>query len=407
MTLIRGNISTTADRFEKGNDMRLAERMSRLGTETAFVVLAKAKKLEAEGKEIIHLEIGEPDFDTPRNIIDSAIDALNNGWTHYGPSAGLPDLRETIAADITKSRGVKVDPSQVVVTPGGKPVMFFAMLALIDEGDEVIYPNPGFPIYESVINFIGAKSVPIQLKEKNQFRLDVEELAALVTPKTKMIIINSPQNPTGSVLTQDDLKAIAEISIKNDIIVLSDEIYSRILYGREHHSIYSIDGMPERTIILDGYSKTFAMTGWRLGYGVMPSALAEQVAKLQTNCNSCTSSFTQKAGVAALTGPQGDIEIMVQKFHERRDAVVKGLNEIKNVKCLIPDGAFYAFPNISAFGIKAGELADRILYEAGVAVLSGTSFGAFGEGYIRISYANSIENINKALERLRAFFDNL
>ncbi len=387
--------------------MKLADRMSRLGTETAFVVLAKAKQLEAKGKEIIHLEIGEPDFDTPRNIIDSAIDALNSGWTHYGPSAGLPDLRETIAGEITQTRGVKVDPSQVVVTPGGKPVMFFVMLALVNEGDEVIYPNPGFPIYESVINFIGAKPVPIQLKEENQFRLDIDELASLVTPKTKMIIINSPQNPTGSVLTQKDLRAIAEISIKNDIIVLSDEIYSRIIYGGEHHSIYSIDGMPERTIILDGYSKTYAMTGWRLGYGVMPSDLAEQVAKLQTNCNSCTASFTQRAGVAALTGPQGDVEMMVSKFRDRREAVVKGLNEIDNVSCLVPDGAFYAFPNVSAFGVKSAELADRILYEAGVAVLSGTSFGAFGEGYIRISYANSIENINKALDRLRTFLSGL
>ena len=387
--------------------MKLAERMSRLGTETAFVVLAKAKQLEAEGKEIIHLEIGEPDFDTPRNIIDSAIDALNDGWTHYGPSAGLPDLRETIAGEITQTRGVKVEPSQVVVTPGGKPVMFFVMLALVNEGDEVIYPNPGFPIYESVINFIGAKSVPIQLKEENQFRLDVDELASLVTPKTKMIVINSPQNPTGSVLTPEDLKAIAEISIKNDIIVLSDEIYSRIIYGGAHHSIYSFDGMPERTIILDGYSKTYAMTGWRLGYGVMPSDLAEQVAKLQTNCNSCTASFTQKAGMAALKGPLDDIKMMVAKFNERRDVVVKGLNAIDKVSCLVPDGAFYVFPNVSAFGVKSAEIADRILYEAGVAVLSGTSFGAFGEGYIRISYANSIENINKALDRLRTFFNGL
>ncbi len=387
--------------------MRLAERMSRLGTETAFVVLAKAKKLEAEGKEIIHLEIGEPDFDTPRNIIDSAIDALNGGWTHYGPSAGIPDLRETIAADITKSRGVKVEASQVVVTPGGKPVMFFAMLALVDEGDEVIYPNPGFPIYESVINFIGAKPVPIKLKEENQFRLDVDELASLVTSRTRMIIINSPQNPTGSVLTAGDLEAIAEISIKNDIIVLSDEIYSRIIYGGRHHSIYSLEGMPERTIILDGYSKTYAMTGWRLGFGVMPADLADQVAKLQTNCNSCTSSFSQRAGITALTGPQDDVRMMVKKFHERRDVVVQGLNDLKNVKCLVPEGAFYVFPNVSAFGFKSSELADRMLYEAGVAVLAGTSFGAFGEGYIRISYANSIENINKALGRLRAFFDNL
>jgi aspartate/methionine/tyrosine aminotransferase len=387
--------------------MILAKRMSRLGTETAFVVLAKAKKLEAQGKEIIHLEIGEPDFDTPRNIIDAAIDALRDGWTHYGPSAGLPELREAVADEVTRTRGVKVDPSEVVITPGGKPVMFFALLALIDDSDEVIYPNPGFPIYESVINFIGAKPVPIRLREENQFRLDVEELSSLVTPKTKMIVVNSPQNPTGSVLTEEDLRAIADVAIKNDIIVLSDEIYSRTIYDGEHRSMYSLDGMPERMIILDGYSKTYAMTGWRLGYGVMPAALAEQVAKLQTNCNSCTASFSQIAGISALTGPQADVEAMNQEFRKRRDIVVQGLNEIKNVHCLKPDGAFYVFPNVAGAGLKSSELADRILNEAGVAVLSGTSFGSFGEGFIRISYANSIENINKALERLRDFFINI
>ncbi len=384
--------------------MKLAKRMSRLGTETAFVVLAKAKQLEAQGKKIIHLEIGEPDFDTPQNIIDSAIDALRGGWTHYGPSAGLPELREAVAEEVTRTRGVKVDPTEVVITPGGKPVMFFAMLALIDDGDEVIYPNPGFPIYESVIDFIGAKSVPIRLREENQFRLDVDELVSLVTPKTRMIVINSPQNPTGSVLTEEDLRAIADISIKNDIIVLSDEIYSRIIYDGEHRSMYSYDGMPERMIILDGYSKTYAMTGWRLGYGVMPAPLAEQVAKLQTNCNSCTASFSQRAGISALTGPQNDVEAMVGEFKKRRDIVVEGLNKIKNVHCLVPDGAFYVFPNVSRARLKSGELADRILEEAGVALLSGTSFGSFGEGFIRISYANSIENINKALERLTDFF---
>ena len=387
--------------------MKLAKRMSRLGTETAFVVLAKAKQLEAQGKKIIHLEIGEPDFDTPQNIIDSAIDALRGGWTHYGPSAGLPELREAVAEEVTRTRGVKIDPTEVVITPGGKPVMFFAMLALVDDGDEVIYPNPGFPIYESVIDFIGAKSVPIQLREENQFRLDVDELASLVTPKTRMIVINSPQNPTGSVLTEEDLRAIADISIKNDIIVLSDEIYSRIIYEGEHRSMYSYDGMPERMIILDGYSKTYAMTGWRLGYGVMPAPLAEQVAKLQTNCNSCTASFSQRAGVSALTGPQNDVEAMVGEFKKRRDIVVEGLNKIKNVNCLVPDGAFYVFPNVSGARLKSGELADRILKEAGVALLSGTSFGSFGEGFIRISYANSIENINKALERLTDFFDKI
>ncbi len=387
--------------------MKLAKRMSRLGTETAFVVLAKAKKLEAQGKEIIHLEIGEPDFDTPRNIIDAAIDALRDGWTHYGPSAGLPELREAVADEVTRTRGVKVDPADIVITPGGKPVMFFTMLALIDSDDEVIYPNPGFPIYESVINFIGAKPVPIRLREENQFRLDVDELASLVTPKTKMIVVNSPQNPTGSVLTEEDLRAIADIAIKNDIIVLSDEIYSRTIYDGQHRSMYSFDGMPERMIILDGYSKTYAMTGWRLGYGVMPAPLAEQVAKLQTNCNSCTASFSQIAGISALTGPQTEVETMNREFRKRRDIVVAGLNEIKNVHCQVPDGAFYVFPNVSRAGLKSEELADRILNEAGVAVLSGTSFGSFGEGFIRISYANSIENINKALQRMRDFFDQI
>lgn len=387
--------------------MRLSERMSRLGTETAFVVLAKAKQLEARGKDIVHLEIGEPDFDTPGNIIESAIKALKSGWTHYGPSAGLPELREAIAKEVTKTRGVKVDPSQVVVTPGAKPIMFFGLLALIDDGDEVIYPNPGFPIYESVINFIGAKAVPIRLREENQFRLDVNELADLVSPKTRMIVINSPQNPTGSVLTGDDLKAIAEIAIKNDVIVLSDEIYSRIRYSGVHNSIFSIKNMPERTIILDGYSKTYAMTGWRLGYGIMPADLADQVAKLQTNCNSCTASFTQIAGIEGIKGPQGEVDKMVSQFLKRRDIVVKGLNDIENVTCQVPEGAFYAFPNVSGFGIKSSELADRILNEAGVAVLSGTSFGVFGEGYIRISYANSIANIDKALGRLKEFFSKI
>lgn len=387
--------------------MKLAKRMSRLGTETAFVVLAKAKQLEAQGKDIIHLEIGEPDFDTPRNIIDSAVDALRGGWTHYGPSAGLPELREAVAEEVTRTRGVKVDPAEVVITPGAKPIMFFAMLALLNDGDEVIYPNPGFPIYESVIDFIGARSVPIQLREENQFRLDVDELISLVTPKTRMIVINSPQNPTGSVLTEEDLRAIADISIKNDIIVLSDEIYSRIIYNGQHRSIYSFDGMPERMIILDGYSKTYAMTGWRLGYGVMPAPLAEQVAKLQTNCNSCTASFSQIAGISALTGPQNGVEAMVGEFKKRRDVVVEGLNKIKNIHCLVPDGAFYVFPNVSRAGLKSAELADRILNEASVAVLSGTSFGSFGEGFIRISYANSIENINKGLERLSDFFDKI
>jgi aspartate aminotransferase len=387
--------------------MKLANRMSRLGTETAFVVLAKAKELEKKGMEVIHLEIGEPDFDTPRNIIDEAISALNNHWTHYGPSAGLPELRQAIADDINKSRGLKVGPQNVVVTPGGKPVMFFVLLALVNEGDEVIYPNPGFPIYESVINFIGATPKPIAMREEKQFRLDVDELISLVTPKTRMIIINSPQNPTGSVLTKKDLEEIARIAVKNDIYVLADEIYSRIIYKGQHHSIACEPGMLERTVILDGYSKTYAMTGWRLGYGVMPEDLAVQVAKLQTNCNSCTASFTQIAGVKALRDDQKEVGKMVAEFNRRRDVIVNGLNSIKGIECQMPEGAFYVFPNTKKLGIKSAELADRLLNEAGVAALSGTSFGAFGEGYIRFSYANSIENINKALAKIKGFVDKL
>ena len=380
--------------------MKLADRMSRLGTETAFEVLAKAKALEAQGKEIIHLEIGEPDFDTPKNITDAAIKALKDGWTHYNPSAGLPDLRETIAQEIAKTRGLKVNRDMVVVTPGGKPIMFFTILALVNEGDEVIYPNPGFPIYESVIEFVGAKAVPIQLKEENDFRLDTEELKKLVTNKTKLIIINSPQNPTGGILTKEDLRVIADIALSRDIMVLSDEIYSRILYEGEHHSITAFPGMQERTIILDGYSKTYAMTGWRLGYGVMREDLAVLIAKLQTNSNSCTASFTQRAGIEAITGPQDEVAKMVAEFQRRRDVVVEGLNAIPRINCRTPKGAFYVFPNIKKTGWEAKKLADYILNEAGVAVLAGTSFGRFGEGYIRLSYANSVENIKKGLSRI-------
>jgi aspartate aminotransferase len=382
--------------------MRLANRMSRLGTETAFVVLAKAKELEAKGKSIVHLEIGEPDFDTPGNIVDAGVEALRQGWTHYGPSAGLPEFRKVIAEEVSRSRGIEVKPTEVVVTPGAKPIMFFSILALVDEGEEVIYPNPGFPIYESVINFIGAKAVPIQLREENEFRLDVEELKTLITKRTKMIIINSPANPTGGVLTHQDLKMIAELAVKNDINVLSDEIYSRIIFEGEHQSISTFPGMRERTIILDGFSKTYAMTGWRLGYGVMPDMLAEQVAKLQTNANSCTASFPQRAGMVGLTGPQGEVEKMVAEFKRRRDVMVEGLNRIAGFKCLLPKGAFYAFPNVKALNRKSQELENYFLNEAGVAMLSGTSFGAYGQGYMRLSCANSVENIKEALRRIEA-----
>jgi len=380
--------------------MRLAEKMSRLGTETAFEVLAKAKKLEAKGKHIIHLEIGEPDFDTPRNIVDAGIKALNEGYTHYNPSAGIPELREVIAKEISETRKIDVNPDQVVVTPGAKPIMFFCIMALANEGDEVIYPNPGFPIYESVINFIGAKAVPIQLREENDFRLDIDELKKLVTDRTKMIIVNSPANPTGGVLTQDDLRVIADIALSRDIAVLSDEIYSRIIYEGSHHSISSFPGMQERTIILDGFSKTYAMTGWRLGYGVMKEDLAALIAKLQTNSNSCTATFTQRAGIEAVTGPQDEVERMGAEFKRRRDVIVEGLISIPRVSCTTPKGAFYVFPNVKEIGWDVRKLSDYILNEAGVAVLFGTSFGKFGEGYIRISYANSVENIKEGLSRI-------
>ncbi|RKY86472.1 pyridoxal phosphate-dependent aminotransferase [candidate division KSB1 bacterium] len=380
--------------------MNFAERMSRLGTETAFEVLAKAKALEAKGKEIIHLEIGEPDFDTPVNIREAAKKALDEGWTHYGPANGLPELRKAIAEEVSKTRGIPVDPDEVVVTPGAKPIMFFTILALVNEGDEVIYPNPGFPIYESVINFVNAKAVPIPLREENEFRFDINEFKSLVTEKTRMVIINSPQNPTGGVLTKEDLVEIANTVKNKNIMVLSDEVYIRILYEGEHHSIASLDGMKEKTIILDGFSKTYSMTGWRLGYGVMPKDLAAHVTKLMVNSNSCTCSFSQRAGIEALKGPQEESYKMVEQFHKRRDVIVDGLNKIKGFKCLKPKGAFYVFPNIKETGKSSKELESILLNEAGVAALSGTSFGKFGDGYLRFSYANSIENIEKALERI-------
>jgi len=380
--------------------MRLAERMSRLGTETAFEVLARAKALEAQGREIIHLEIGEPDFDTPAHIKAAAVRALDEGWTHYTPAAGIPALREVIADYIRRTRGISVGPEHVVVVPGGKPIMFFAILALVEEGDEVIYPNPGFPIYESMIRFVGARPVPLRLRMENEFRVDVEELARLITPRTRMLILNSPANPTGGVLTREDLEAIAELCLKHDLVVLSDEIYSRILYEGEHISIASFPGMLERTIILDGFSKTYAMTGWRLGYGVMPEPLAEAVTRLMINSNSCTAAFTQIAGIAALTGPQDDVDRMVAAFRERREVMVEGLNRLPGFRCLKPKGAFYAFPNIEGTGMSSRELASYLLEEAGVAVLSGTAFGEYGEGFLRLSFANSIENIQKALERI-------
>jgi aspartate/methionine/tyrosine aminotransferase len=374
--------------------------MARLGTETAFEVLVKARALETEGRDIIHLEIGEPDFDTPANIIDAACDALRKSFTHYGPSAGLPQLRDIIAQHVGETRRVNVTPEEVVVVPGGKPIIFFTILALVEDGDEVIYPNPGFPIYESMINYVGAKAVPIRLREELDFRLDVNELSGLINDRTKLIILNSPQNPTGGVLEEEDIEAIAKAIGDRDIMVLTDEIYSRLIFEGEHHSIMSIDGMKERCILLDGFSKTYAMTGWRMGYGVMRTDLATQVARLMTNSNSCTASFTQIAGIEALRGPQDSVEKMCAEFKKRRDVMVSGLNEIKGFSCLLPKGAFYVFPNIKEAGWRSKKLADALLEDAGVAALSGTAFGDFGEGYLRFSVANSIENIEKALDRV-------
>ncbi len=380
--------------------MKFAERMKRLGTETAFEMLAKAKALEAQGKEIIHLEIGEPDFDTPRNIVEAAVRALREGYTHYGPAPGLPELREAIAQNAAKRRNIQVGPDNVVVTPGAKPIMFFGILACVNEGEEVIYPNPGFPIYESVINFIGAKPVPIRLREEREFSFDVDELASLITDKTRMIILNSPHNPTGGVLSKSDLEAIAGMVRGRDIWVLSDEVYKDILYEGDFLSIASLPGMAEQTIILDGFSKTYAMTGWRLGYGVMPVPLAEKIARLMVNSNSCTATFIQKAGVEALTGPQDEARRMAEEFRRRRDVIVDGLNQIEGITCLRPHGAFYVFPNVTGIPMGTTELENFLLYEAGVASLSGTAFGAYGEGYLRFSYANSVENIQKALDRM-------
>ncbi len=381
--------------------MRFAERMSQLGTETAFEVLARARALEALGRDIIHLEIGEPDFDTPGYIIDAGAKAMRSGHTHYTPAGGVPQLRQAIADHISESRGIDARPEQVVVTPGAKPIMFFTILALLNPGDEAIYPNPGFPIYESVINFVGAKPVALPLREADDFRFDPDEFRSLVTDRTRLIIINSPQNPTGGVLTREDIEAVAEAARERDIMVLSDEIYEQILYQGQHVSIASLPEMQSRTILLDGYSKTYAMTGWRLGYGVMPEALAEGVTKLMVNSNSCPAAFTQQAGIAALEGPQDDTAAMVEAFRERRDVIVDGLNRIPGFRCARPAGAFYAFPNVQETGIPSKELADFLLQEAGVAVLDGACFGQYGTGYLRLSYANSVENLQRALQRIQ------
>jgi aspartate aminotransferase len=384
--------------------MKLAERMNRIGVETAFEVLVRARALEAQGRDIIHLEIGEPDFDTPRHIVEAAKQALDQGWTHYGPTQGLPELREAIASYICRTRGIRLGAEHVCVVPGGKPIIFFPMMALLEPGDEVIYPNPGFPIYESMINFLGAKPVPIPLVEDRGFSFDLNVLKDSFSAKTKMLILNSPHNPTGGVIPAADVRAIADMVRDRDLMILSDEIYTRIYFDPEAPlSISTLPGMLEKTIILDGFSKTYAMTGWRLGYGVMPTWLVDPVNKLMVNSNSCTASFTQRAGIAALNGPQDDVTKMVEEFRRRRDAFCAALNTLPGFRCAIPGGAFYAFPNIQGTGWKSKELADALLQKAGVACLSGTAFGAYGDGYLRFSIANSYEKLMDAVERIRKF----
>jgi aspartate aminotransferase len=384
-------------------ELRLAGRMSRLGTETAFEVLNRARALEKQGKEIIHLEIGEPDFDTPANVIEAGVEALHKGWTHYGPAAGLPELRQSIADYVSRTRNVPVSSEEVIVVPGGKPIIFFTILALIDAGDEVIYPNPGFPIYESMIHYSLGKAVPIPLREERDFSVDVKELAALINERTKLIILNSPHNPTGGVLTKKDILQIAEAIGDRNILILSDEIYSRLIYDGDHFSIMSVPGFKERTILLDGFSKTYAMTGWRLGYGVMRPDLAVHISRLATNSTSCTASFTQVAGIEALSGDQSSVDKMSAEFRRRRDVFVAGLNKIRGFSCRVPKGAFYTFPNITKTGWPSKKLADALLEQAGVAGLSGTAFGEYGEGYLRFSVANSLENLNKALARIEGW----
>ncbi len=382
--------------------LRLADRMHRLGTETAFEVAARARELEAQGKPIIHLEIGEPDFDTPTHVRQEACRALEEGYTHYSNSTGIAELREAIARTAGERRGLKFDPANVVVTPGAKPIMFYTIMALVEPGEEVIYPNPGFPIYESMINFLGGVAVPLQLSERNDFRIDLEELERKVSSKTRLIILNSPQNPTGGVLTYGDLKAIADLAVKHDVMVLADEIYSEIVYEGAHHTIMQFPGMMERTVLLDGFSKTYAMTGWRLGYGIFPHEMIPHISRLIINSVSCTSTFSQRAAVAALTGPREEVDKMLSAFAMRRDLVYEGLNRIPGLSCNLPAGAFYAFPNIQGTGLSSRQYADYLLLEADVAVLPGTSFGAFGEGYIRISFANSAENLTEAMRRIEA-----
>jgi aspartate aminotransferase len=381
--------------------MKFAARMDRLGTETAFEVLAKARRLEAEGRDIVHLEIGQPDFPTPPHVVEAGVKALRDGHTGYTPAPGLLEIREAVAEHVTKSIGIEAAPDEVVVTPGAKPIMFYAFLAFVEEGDEVVYPNPGFPIYESMLDFVGARRVPLALTAANGFRVDVDELERLVTDRTKLLILNTPANPTGGIVAESDLPRIAEICRRHDVVVLSDEIYSRILFSGSHASIAAEDGMRERTIVLDGFSKAYSMTGWRLGYGVMPKAWATRFSQLMVNSNSCTANFVQRAGIAALKGTQEPVTRMVEEFRRRRDLIVDGLNSLPGFRCPRPDGAFYVFPDVTGTGLRSQDLANRLLYDAGVACLSGTCFGANGEGSLRFSFANSPENIRSAIDRIR------
>jgi aspartate/methionine/tyrosine aminotransferase len=393
----------------EGSDgsVRLADRMGRLGTESAFEVLARARALEAEGRKIIHLEIGEPDFDTPAHVKEAAASALEAGQTHYVPAPGIPALREAIVDFLEGWGRLSTSPDRVVVTPGAKPIMWYSMIALCQKGDEVIYPDPGFPMYESIASFVGATPVPIPLREENGFRMDPEELASLVTDRTKLLILSSPHNPCGSALSKGDCEAVARIAQERDLIVLTDEVYWAIRYGGGHVSVLDMDGMAERTILLDGWSKTFAMTGWRLGFGVFPEPLVEPITRLVINSVSCTSAFSQYAAIAALTGPWEPTEQMVAEFRSRRDAIVEGLNALPGVSCLEPEGAFYVFPNVTGLGVPSKRVEEHVLQQAGVAALSGTAFGRYGEGYLRFSYANSVENIRGALEAIEATLPEL
>ena len=386
---------------------KLAAGVTRLGTETAFKVLAKAKQLEAQGKSIIHLEIGQPDFPTPENICAAGKQAIDEGLTGYGPTCGLPDFRELIAQHIADTRGIDVHGSQVVVTPGGKPVMFYTLLALVEPGDEVIYPDPGFPIYRSLINYLGGRGVPMPLVESNDFSFEIDHLKTIVSDDTKLLILNSPQNPTGGVLSKADLQQVAELCLKHDVLILTDEIYSRLLYQDRFESVTQFDGIPERAVILDGFSKTYSMTGWRLGYGIYPEWLVDSIERLMVNSNSCTATFTQKAGMEALTGPQDPVAAMRDSFHERRDFIVRGLNEIPGISCRASKGAFYAFANVSELSVSSKELEGRLLEEAGVACLAGDGFGENGRGFLRFSYANSIANIGEALRRISDFIKTI